>query len=117
MATPISPSGTIATHKPTYTWDAVANAEYYELAVTDSTGSWPVVNWYSAAEAGCSSGTGLCSLDPQIGLAPGSCNWYIQTYNSYGVGFWSDGMSFSVPWPFTACKKRQSRGGSWYSST
>ena len=38
-ATLISPSGTITTIVPTYTWNAVSDATWYQLYVNDSTGN------------------------------------------------------------------------------
>jgi formylglycine-generating enzyme required for sulfatase activity len=86
-ATQISPFGTIYTATPTYTWYAVSNATHYQLHV-DGSGTW-----YTAAAAGCGSGTGTCSITGSA-VAPGSHTWYVQTYNSYGVGAWSSGMGF-----------------------
>ena len=60
-ATQVAPTGPIETNQPTYIWNAVLNADYYLLAVTDSTGSWPVYIWYSKADLGCDNGTGTCS--------------------------------------------------------
>ena len=96
-ATLISPSGTISTNQPTYTWNAVSYADWYLLAVKDSTGAWPINTWYTSAQAGCSSGTGTCSLAPGIALATGDGEWYIQTWSSvYSTGAWSDPMAFKV---------------------
>lgn len=95
-ATLVSPTGTLTKNKPTYTWNAVANAESYQLAVNDSTNTWPVLSWYSAAEAGCSSGTGTCSFTPDIALADGNSTWYILTKNAHGPGEWSDPLTFNI---------------------
>jgi hypothetical protein len=94
-ATLISPSGTISTSTPTYTWNAVSNSTWYYLWVNDSATSAKIQTWYTAAQAGCPSGTGTCSVTPSTTLASGSATWWIQTWNSFGYGPWSSGMSFA----------------------
>jgi hypothetical protein len=94
-ATLISPSGTITTTTPTYTWNAVSEATEYNLKVNDSTGN-KILRWYTSSEAGCASGLGTCSVTPTIALAAGSGTWWIQAKNSAGTGPWSSGMSFTV---------------------
>jgi len=95
-ATLISPSGTISTRNPSYTWNAVPNATWFYLWVNDRTGA-KIVTWYTAAQAGCTSGTGTCSVTPSVALASGTAQWWIQTWNDYGYGPWSTGMGFIVP--------------------
>ena len=94
-ATQVSPSGTITDTTPTYTWNAVSNATWYSLYVNDATGN-KIQQWYTAAAAGCSSGTGTCSITPTTVLAPGVGQWWIRTYNAAGFGPWSSPMSFTV---------------------
>jgi trimeric autotransporter adhesin len=89
-----SPGGTLGNNDPTFAWDAVPYAEYYWLLANDSTGSWPVNMWYSAAEAGCSTGT--CSVDTGIHLAPGNCTWYLLPWNYAGFGALGGPMAFAV---------------------
>jgi len=93
----ISPSGTIDTSTPTYTWAPTPNAPatWYLLYVDDSTGNRINV-WYSASQAGCPEGAGNCTVSPGTVLAPGSAKWWVQTYGAGGNGPWSDGMAFSV---------------------
>jgi predicted small secreted protein len=94
-ATLISPSGTISTTTPPYSWNAVPNSGWYYLYVNDSTGN-RIQRWYSASEAGCPAGTGTCTVSPGTALASGSGMWWVQTYASNGYGPWSDGMSFTI---------------------
>ncbi len=94
-ATLISPSGTVTTRTPTYTWNAVATAAEYDLRVNDSTGN-RILKWYSSSEANCASGTGTCSVTPTTALAAGPGKWWIQTRNSEGTGPLSSPMSFTV---------------------
>ena len=97
----VSPSGTIFISAPTYTWNAVAESTWYYLWVNDSTGA-KIQQWYTAADAGCASGTGTCSATPAIALTPGACQWKVQTYSSGGYGPWSSPMSFTVSPPGVA---------------
>lgn len=96
QATLISPSGTITTLTPTYTWNAVSGSSWYYLWVNDSSGSGKIKMWYTAAQAGCSTGTGTCAVTPGTTLAVGSAAWWIQTWNAAGFGPWSDARAFSV---------------------
>jgi hypothetical protein len=96
-ATLVSPSGTIADTTPTYTWNAVSDATWYQLYVNGSTGK-KIQQWYMADACGCASGTGTCSVTPTIEVIS-SCQWYIQTYNPAGFGSWSAPLSFTTPIP------------------
>jgi hypothetical protein len=91
-ATQVSPSGEINDITPTYTWDPVVDATWYQLWVADSSGK-RINQWYAAAEAGCADGVGSCSVTPATKVL-GAMNWYIRTYNSGGYGPWSAPMSF-----------------------
>jgi hypothetical protein len=95
-ATLISPSGAIGTSTPTYMWNAVAGVTYYQLWVNDSTASGKIQTWYTAAQAGCAAGTGVCSVTPSTPLAGGGGGWWIVTWNSAGYGPWSSAMIFNV---------------------
>ena len=96
-ATLISPSGTIQTTTPAYTWNADSTSTWYYLWVDDSTGN-RIKQWYAAAQAGCGSGTGTCSITPDVPVR-GTSKWWIQTWSSVGYGPWSTGMSFTAPAP------------------
>ena len=100
-ATLVSPFRLIFTNKPTYTWNAVPNTTKYYLWVDDSTGN-KIQRWYTAADAGCPSGTGTCSVTPSTLLVPGACNWKIQTKNDAGDGPWSSAKNFRVSPPGVA---------------
>jgi hypothetical protein len=95
-ATLISPSGTITTTTPTYTWNAVSETTEYYLKVNDSSKENKILRWYTSSEAGCASGIGTCSVTPTTALAAGSGTWWIQAKNSAGTGPWSSGMLFTV---------------------
>jgi hypothetical protein len=93
-ATLVSPSGTITNTKPTYTWNAVAEATSYQLEVKDCSGT-KIQQWYTAAQAGCAS-TGTCSVTPDTEVL-GSSQWLIRTNSYAGYGPWSNALSFSAP--------------------
>ncbi len=85
----ISPSGTI-TSAPTYQWNAVASSTYYFLYLSNG-----ALKYYTAAEAGCDSGTGTCSV-AGLPLVNGAYAWIVATYNTSGLGPWSSVMGFTV---------------------
>ena len=95
-ATLISPSGTIASTSPTYVWNAVPSATWYQLWVNDGADSPKIQSWHTSTQAGCYSGTVTCSVTPTTQLVAGACQWWIQTWNDSGYGPWSDGMAFAV---------------------
>jgi hypothetical protein len=110
-ATLVSPSGSISTTQPTYTWNAVSDSTWYYLWVDDSSGV-KVLQWYSAGDAGCASGTGQCSVTPDTELVGPGCTWWIQTWNSQGgSGSWSAPLNFTVPTTMTG-----TWNGTWTSS-
>ena len=93
--TTIAPSGTIATNQPTYSWNAVSGATWYQLYVNDSTGN-KIATWYTAAQTNCGGGTGTCSITPAVPLATGAATWWVQGWNTAGNGPWSDPRAFTV---------------------
>ncbi len=95
-ATLVSPSGAVSTRTPTFNWNAVSSATWYQLWVNDSRSAAKIKSWYTATQAGCGSGTGTCSVTPTTALASGSAQWWIQTWNDSGFGPWSDAMNFAV---------------------
>src|SRR3989441_4046059 len=65
------------------------------LWVDDSSGGRSRAT-YTAAQAGCASGTGTCSLAPGLLLNPGAGQWWVVTSNTSGSGPWSNGLTFTV---------------------
>jgi secreted trypsin-like serine protease len=96
----ISPNGSTTDLTPTYTWNAVSSdtgspATWYYLWVDGPSGN-VIKTWYTAADTGCSSGTGTCSISPAVTLLPGGTyTWWVQGYNAAGYGPWSNSMSFT----------------------
>jgi bacillolysin len=91
-----TPSATINTNQPTYTWSADNAATWYYLWVNGPSGN-VIKQWYTSAQANCNGST--CSVTPDTALSAGSHTWWIQTWNSAGYGPWSDGMNFSITPP------------------
>jgi hypothetical protein len=98
-ATLIDPSGLVTISMPTYRWQPVPGATWYQLWVDDVTsgGAGKIQSWYTASQAACS--TGICSVQPAIQLANGPATWWIQTWNEAGDGPWSDAQDFLVNVP------------------
>jgi hypothetical protein len=94
----LSPSGKTYTGTPTYTWIAVPETTEYYLWVNDYWGN-KINQWYTSEEAGCPSGTGICSLTSPVQLAAGIGRWWVQTSNPAGDGPWSEPMDFTIAAP------------------
>src|SRR6185503_3513050 len=93
----ISPTGTIGTATPTFTWAAVSGASHYQLWVNDANEQARINVTYAAAAVGCSAAPGTCSISPGVALAPGAALWWIRPSNSAGVGPWGSYLGFTVP--------------------
>ncbi|HJR80936.1 MAG TPA: choice-of-anchor Q domain-containing protein [Anaerolineales bacterium] len=95
-ATLVSPNSSTNDANPTYTWNAVSGAEWYYLWVNAPSGAGFVKQWFTAAAAGCPSGTDTCSVIPTTALALGAHTFWVQTWSSAGYGPWSTGQAFNV---------------------
>jgi len=90
----IAPAGTIAETMPTYRWEPVATATWYQLWIDDSSGD-RLVEWFTAAEVGAASGE--CSITPNFTLTTGNGTWWVRAWNAdQGSGPWSAGSDFTV---------------------
>ncbi|MBI5840908.1 MAG: S-layer homology domain-containing protein [Chloroflexi bacterium] len=90
----ISPEGNIGNiHNPTYTWNAVSNAEHYTLAVNGPTGVTLIRESFAPADV-CNGS--VCSLTHPLTLSNGPHTWWVRAWNSTGYGKWSNPMYFSV---------------------
>lgn len=90
-----APLGLTASNRPLYTWNADALATWYYLWVNGPSGN--VIQGWHSASAVCREG--VCSTSPPVTLQPGSHTWWVRSWNPYGYGPWSAGMSFSIPVP------------------
>ncbi len=92
----ITPDSNTSVSNPiTYTWESVLISDYYRIWVNDSTGN-KVGSWFSAEECGCANSEDNCFIAPLELLDSGNAEWWIQTWNPYGYGKWSEGNNFSV---------------------
>jgi len=78
----ISPTGTTTQTTPVYSWTADPEATHYGVWVRTASGD-PVIRnkWYTAAEAGCATGT-ACSLTPPFPLVNGEYRWWIRAIDA-----------------------------------
>ena len=92
----VSPTGTVTTLAPTYTWNAISSATSYELTVQNTAGV-AVNAMYSPSAVGCGAGTGTCSVTPGNALTNGSVyNWFVRATNSVGTGPWGGPITITV---------------------
>lgn len=95
--TTLSPTGNITDTTPTFRWNPVPDATQYRLWVRRGAVDVPThIQWYTAAAAGCSTGTGVCSVTPAPALTLASYTFWIQASNPIGVGPWSAGRNFNI---------------------
>ena len=92
----VSPSGTITTATPTYTWNASAGATSYYLLAQNTAGV-AVSTSVTATAAGCGAGNGTCSVTPSAALPGGATyNWFVNATNSAGTSAWSAATTINV---------------------
>jgi hypothetical protein len=89
----VSPTGTIATNNPTYTWNKVSGATWYYIYVSGPS-NYAFAQWYHT-DAVC--GVSTCSIAGATTLGTGAHTWWIQTWNPVGYGPWSSPMNFTRP--------------------
>jgi hypothetical protein len=102
-ATPLTPSDSIETVRPTFSWAAVPAASYYALSIADAGTGSPGLAWFTPVQAGCASGSSTCTVAAPRALVPGLVSWKVITWNPYGYGQWSTTATVvvSVPDPTT----------------
>jgi hypothetical protein len=93
-ATLRSPLGIIGSPVPTFIWNPVSGATYYQLYVNDGSGQTRVKQWYTAQAIGCASGT--CATNPDIPLTTGAGAWWVQAWSPAGYGPWSAPGHFTL---------------------
>ncbi len=97
-----SPTGSVPTGSPTFTWNPVAGATDYQLYVFRGT----VVSFNSwLKEASVCSGSS-CSNTPSMVLTPHDYQWKVRAKSASGTGAWSAVMSFNAAptnWKGSAC--------------
>jgi hypothetical protein len=93
-ATLVSPQ-TASSATPAFTWNAVPGASHYLLRIVDRDNVTSDV-WYGAADVGCPSGSGTCTVTPGTALPPGPAAWMVLAWNGSGYGPWSDPLEFWI---------------------
>jgi hypothetical protein len=85
----LSPSGTITWPRPEFSWNAAANASYYQLEVDDITSGYVAV-WNNHV-------TGVSNIPTTALTANHSYRWWVRAVNDNGaVSAWSSGMTFFI---------------------
>jgi len=85
---PLGPSGA-ASDMPTFSWNAVANADHYDVWVNDLTTGQAMVLRNASA-------TGT-SWTADVALTPGrSYMWWVASVSSNGTHLWNAGQAFAV---------------------
>ena len=62
-ATLLDPTGSISDSTPMYRWNSVENSSWHYIWIKDQSGV-KFKRWYTTAQAGCSRGVGVCSVEP-----------------------------------------------------
>lgn len=95
---PMTPSGTIQTNRPVFSWDAVPGASAYQVYVQEtSTSVQPFLynEWHLAAELGCGAEGTVCSLQNEdLWIRPGNYRWFVRSYGPAGSAVWSAQQTF-----------------------
>ncbi len=88
-----SPSVSTEDSIPIYSWEADPCATWYRLYVWDDNHTVKHSQWYESSDI---ASDGICSVTIASTLGGDSYEWFVQTWNEYGTGNWSDGITFSV---------------------
>ena len=91
----IFPNGDV-TNPVTFSWYALAAATSYRLVVDDGDTLYEVNTNYTAAAAGCPTGSGICSVTVPNTLANGTGRWLVRASNAIGVSPYSPAMYFTI---------------------
>jgi hypothetical protein len=95
-ATPITPTGSIPTGSPTFSWNTIAGATWYYLGVGGASFN-PVYfqQWYDASTI-CTPHPGTCTLANLVNLPVGAAVWKVQAWGPGGISVLSSERSFTV---------------------
>ena len=95
QVTLISPSGAVSENPLTYSWQALPGSIRYQFMAKDSSGR-RINKEYTAEEAGCPSGEGVCSVASEMEFSKGPCKWRVRGWDGSRYSPWSGAMSFSL---------------------
>jgi hypothetical protein len=96
--TTLSPSGTINTALPTFSWYPVSSASQYILTVNNISAQAMYTLTLNASEV-C--GASSCTTTPGTTLNPGTYSWYLQASSTNGVSPASVGKTFTIVLPLS----------------
>ena len=94
---PIAPFGSIVTPTPTFTWQRVDSATWYQLWVEDAAAN-RIINWYTPAQAGCTTAA-TCAVALSTPLAPGTGHFWVLASNDTGNSGYSSRVDFTITVP------------------
>ena len=97
-AIPVAPYGLIH-ENPTYIWHSLQWATKYRIVVAGkySTETPIIVEEYTAEEAGCESGDGLCMARPEATFSPSSdLQWMVRACANDECDYWSEPLEFKT---------------------
>jgi subtilisin-like proprotein convertase family protein len=95
---PTAPSGANIPSTPTYTWQVVPTATWYQLYVSGPLGT--VTNQWVEARSHCE--TAGCSVTPSAPLSGGPYQWWVRAWSRGGLSPWSVRTDFFVGPPLPA---------------
>jgi hypothetical protein len=78
---PQTPSGTITSSNPAFTWTKINGATRYYLVINRSNGS--SVRNIEITSPSCGSSTCTYTPSPVLGLVDGGYKWKVKAYNGY----------------------------------
>jgi len=116
LSTPADETIIYQTNRPTFSWNTVSTATYYNLQIMNGMGMVVYENWHEASTI-CNSG--VCTLQVPNPLSYGGYDWRVQAYNIAGIGAWSttnEFLSLSIniqPLMVQVEDGRISRTGTW----
>src|SRR5262249_22315766 len=85
---PTSPSGTINTTTPTFSWTAITGANHYAIYLADSTTNKPVLYNPNVSDTSFTPGAALISGHKYV--------WYVAAVSTNGSFFWSSALTFNI---------------------
>lgn len=97
--TTVAPTGATTNPAPSFQWNAVPGATWYQLWVSDvsgATGVQVLQQWYESIGT-CAAGVCTVTPDPALNLAGGAYRWWVRAWNvEGGYGEWNAPTDFSV---------------------
>ena len=100
----VAPSGTLEGSTLVFTWRATPGATWYQLYISDLGQPTPRFSeWYTATQAQCQEGTGICKIGVSADLGAGFRIWWVRGWNAQGNSGWSNSLQFTMregpkPW-------------------